>query len=344
MFGFISKVIVHGVGNKTLSEGVRISKREVYLTERMNDTLVSFFDNCILSDSTYHFFHESNELVLNTLYVYASRIFDNPVLFNETSAIIAKSLYESSDHPKIHSGELIVVLFEKSEYEGVKCRALGLFKSESKDKYLDIDYQDDSYSFVENEGLSVDCIEKGAVIYNTEKDSGFRVKIVMRSSKQVDAKYWMNDFLHVKQLSDSFFKTQQVVALTKRFVRDVLDEDDTVPRIERAEIVARASAFLSSNDTFDDNSFCDMVFRDKDKIENFVQYRDDVSSEDKNTFAIPFKIDKQLIKKQARVFKSVIKLDKNFHIYVHGGEGMIKRGYDEKTGMEYYQLFFMKEE
>jgi hypothetical protein len=51
-----------------------------------------------------------------------------------------------------------------------------------------------------------------------------------------------------------------------------------------------------------------------------------------------------LVKKQAKAFKNVIKLDCNFHIYVHGGEGLIKKGYDEETGMEYYQLYFKKEE
>lgn len=32
------------------------------------------------------------------------------------------------------------------------------------------------------------------------------------------------------------------------------------------------------------------------------------------------------------------------HIYVHGGDGLIKKGYDEATGMEFYQLFFKNEE
>lgn len=41
--------------------------------------------------------------------------------------------------------------------------------------------------------------------------------------------------------------------------------------------------------------------------------------------------------------RSVIKLDKNFHIYVHGGEKMIRKGYDAETGMSYYQIFFKEE-
>ena len=186
MFGQIKKVIVHGIGNKTFSEELRVSRSEVRLTEKVNETLISFMDNCKMSETTYQYFHESDELELNPLFVYASRIFDDSNTFKETSTNIARQLYESSDHPKIHSGELIVVLFENCEYEGDKCDALGLFKSESKAKYLDVTFTGDSYTFVENEGLNVNTLEKGAVVFNTNREKGFCVKILMRSSKKIN--------------------------------------------------------------------------------------------------------------------------------------------------------------
>lgn len=343
MFGQIKKVIVHGIGNKSLSEEVRLSGSEVRLTKKVNETLVTFLDNCKMSDATYQFFHESDELDLNPMYVYASRMFDDADAFKETSFNIAKQLYESSDHPKIHSGELIVVLFENCDYEGEKCEALGLFKSESKDKYLDLSYEGGSYTFVENEGLNVNTLEKGAVVFNTQRDAGYCVKILMRSSKQVDAKYWMNDFLHVRQIDDSFCKTQQIISLTKGYVREVLDEDDSVTKIERAEIMTRASDYFSTNDSFDRESFCNEVFKDQRHADGFEQYQEELLGED-NSLSQPFEINKPLVKKQAKVFKNIIKLDRNFHIYVHGGEGLIKKGYDDETGMEYYQLYFKKEE
>lgn len=343
MFGQIKKVIVHGIGNKSLSEEVRLSGSEVRLTEKVNETLVTFLDNCKMSDATYQFFHESDELDLNPMYVYASRAFDDADVFKETSCNIAKQLYESSDHPKIHSGELIEVLFENCDCDGEKCEALGLFKSESKDKYLDLSYEGGSYTFVENEGLNVNTLEKGAVVFNTQREEGYCVKILMRSSKQVDAKYWMNDFLHVRQIDDSFCKTQQIISLTKGFVREVLDEDESVTRIERAEIMTRVSDYFSTNESFDRESFCNEVFKDPKQADGFEQYQEEMLGED-NSLSQPFEISKPLVKKQAKFFKSVIKLDRNFHIYVHGGEGLIKKGYDEETGMEYYQLYFKKEE
>jgi hypothetical protein len=39
-----------------------------------------------------------------------------------------------------------------------------------------------------------------------------------------------------------------------------------------------------------------------------------------------FSISAEAVKKQSRVFKSVLKLDKNFHIYIHGDKELIERG------------------
>lgn len=40
--------------------------------------------------------------------------------------------------------------------------------------------------------------------------------------------------------------------------------------------------------------------------------------------------------------KSIIKLDNNFHIYVHGKREMIEKGENEKG--KYYRLYFEKEQ
>ncbi|MFN6039537.1 MAG: nucleoid-associated protein, partial [Bacteroidota bacterium] len=40
----------------------------------------------------------------------------------------------------------------------------------------------------------------------------------------------------------------------------------------------------------------------------------------------------------------VIKLDKNFHIYVHGKHEFIEKGFDEEKGKKFYKLYFDSEE
>lgn len=47
------------------------------------------------------------------------------------------------------------------------------------------------------------------------------------------------------------------------------------------------------------------------------------------------------VKKAQKHFKSIIKLDKNFHIYVHGDRNKLEQGTDEKGN--FYKVYFEKE-
>jgi hypothetical protein len=55
-----------------------------------------------------------------------------------------------------------------------------------------------------------------------------------------------------------------------------------------------------------------------------------------------FSISTAAVKKQARVFKSVLKLDKNFHIYIHGNRDLIEQGM-EPDGRKFYKIYFREE-
>ena len=74
------------------------------------------------------------------------------------------------------------------------------------------------------------------------------------------------------------------------------------------------------------------------------EFRDEYAK----AYAIPlesqFDISNQAFKKEFKVLKSVIKLDKNFHIYVHGRRDLIERGFDEEKGKKYYKVWFDDEE
>ncbi|MBK9193468.1 MAG: hypothetical protein IPO17_00460 [Flavobacteriales bacterium] len=55
-----------------------------------------------------------------------------------------------------------------------------------------------------------------------------------------------------------------------------------------------------------------------------------------------FEISAHAVKRQARIFKSVLKLDKNFHIYIHGDRNRIEQGVDEQ-GRKFYKIYYDKE-
>jgi hypothetical protein len=78
-------------------------------------------------------------------------------------------------------------------------------------------------------------------------------------------------------------------------------------------------------------------------IDSFNAYKSDFEQERDLQINQNFDISAAAVKKQSRVLKSVIKLDKNFHIYVHGNRDFIEKGYDEATGLHYYKLMFKEE-
>ena len=58
-------------------------------------------------------------------------------------------------------------------------------------------------------------------------------------------------------------------------------------------------------------------------------------------FIDTFAISESAVKKQTRGLKSVIKLDKNFHIYIHGNRELIEQGEDRKG--KYYKVYYQEE-
>jgi hypothetical protein len=60
------------------------------------------------------------------------------------------------------------------------------------------------------------------------------------------------------------------------------------------------------------------------------------------TFDDKITVSPKAVKKSQKYFKSVLKLDKNFHIYIHGDHSMIERG-TEPDGRKYYKVYYEEE-
>ena len=83
------------------------------------------------------------------------------------------------------------------------------------------------------------------------------------------------------------------------------------------------------------------VMEQPDIIKRFNQYKTAYAKEHEMEFADDFDISENAIKKQARTFTNVIKLDKNFHIYIHGNRDLIEQGEDKKG--KFYKVYYREE-
>ena len=89
--------------------------------------------------------------------------------------------------------------------------------------------------------------------------------------------------------------------------------------------------------------FADEVIGNPQAIESFKNFKSQYEQEFDSPIANIFEISDNAVKKQQKVYKSVLKLDKNFHIYIHGDKELIEKGFDEGKSMNYYKVFFREE-
>ena len=177
------------------------------------------------------------------------------------------------------------------------------------------------------------------MIFNTEKEDGYIVAIVDNTNKGSEAKYWTDDFLHVRPRKDSFNQTQNMLSLCKSFVSQLPSDNG---KVEKATYMNRSVEALKE-ESVNINTFAEQVFGTPELASKFKHYKESYQKERDIEIDDTFKPSSTAIKRKATGTMTTIKLDKNFDINIHGGEQYIVRGYDEERGMHYYQLFFKEE-
>lgn len=337
----ISGLSVHYVGNKNDDEGIHLSQQNTKPDNALTETLISYFTSSFKSDVYYNLYHES-DLNLNEVFVYAGKIFDNPVSLFDHSVSLAKHLYNCSTHPKIKGGEFYAVYFPESTFEGDTIKAVGLFKSESKDTFLKVKPDSEAYSIESHNGINVNKLDKGCIIFNKEREKGFVVAVIDNSGKGSEAAYWIDDFLRLFQRNDDYHNTSNVLSLCKAFITKQLPQDYEVTKADQADYLNKSIKFFKENDSFSMGEFADEVMEQPELIEKFHRFKADYEEQTDQVIADGFEINNNAVKKQSRIFKSVLKLDRNFHIYIHGDRDLISQGV-EPDGRKFYKIYFREE-
>jgi hypothetical protein len=337
----ILKLAVHRVGNKMEGEGIIATQESIELSNEHKELFKEYFLPPFKSSEHFNLYHES-DVLLNEVYVYATKIFDNPNSLIEHSFSLAKHLHECSKHPKVKSGEFYTVYFKDCFVAGQIVDAIGLFKTENKDTFLKVDATFEGLTIDSEKGINIHKLDKGALIYNSEKDAGYIVAIADSAGRGSDAQYWTDDFLHVIQRKDEYFNTQNVMTLCKNFVTNELPQHFEVTRADQVDLLNKSVKFFKENDNFNIVDFTNEVMAQPEIIDRFNNFKTVFQQEREIEIEDNFTISASAVKKQSRVFKSVLKLDKNFHIYIHGNRDLIEQGVDE-NGRKFYKIYFETE-
>jgi hypothetical protein len=339
----IQNLAIHRVGNSLREEGYFLSKQLTDVRDNQaHDLLLQFFTHPFSKPEFFQFTHPT-DVANNDLFKISERAFQKRTDFLDLSADIAKLLYSKSSHPKVNGGELYVVHFMDMVHEDESINALGIFKSESKTPFMKVLHKADMYDYEFDEGINLHAIDKACIIMNTSAEDGYRVCIHDRQGKGEEALYWKHDFLGLKPCADNYNKTRQFMSLCKDYIKDRLPQEFEVEKTDQIDLLNKSVAFFKANEQFEYESFTREVIKEPHIMKAFGKFKDEFEERNELQIGNAFEISESAVKSQARVFKSVLKLDRNFHVYVHGNREFIEKGYDEQRGMNFYKIFFKEE-
>jgi hypothetical protein len=339
----IEKLIVHQVGNKHEDEKLVLSGNELIPDDELREVLKSYFFNSFKEAIYYQFIDIEGNLNSNKVFSCSNSIFNNPDEFIAKSKQIAQHLFEQSLHPKIKEGELYIVYFNKCVVDEEMTAALGIFKSENKDHFLKVNQAQNQIDVKYDIGVNINKLDKGCIIFNTEKEHGYKICMVDLSGKSKDASFWKDEFLQLQQRKDDFYQTQNYMHMFKGFVNDVFNEKNGVERADQIDMLNKTAGYFEEKDAFDMSEFENKIIENKEVINALQEYKDKYTEDRDIDMKDQFGISGAAVKKSRAQFKSVLKLDNNFHIYIHGDRSRIVKGFDPSTGLHYYQVFYDQE-
>ena len=342
----IETLSLHQVGNKSRSEKMFISAKPHSLDDELASLLKEYFFRPfrVKEENYYNFSHEQ-DLEFHEIFQAAKTVFDNPANLHEVSKKITQHLFEQSNHPHIKNGELYVVHFSNVLLDNEKVEALGIFKSELQHDFLEFKKGEDVLEIIVKQGINVNKLDKGCLIFNANKEDGFKVLSV--DNNRYDAKYWLEDFLGIRPLTDENFYTKNYLKFCQNFAKDVvLPAED---KQQEVLFMNRAVNHFAKNDAFEESQFLNEVMENPELIPEFKHYKVEkgpkYSIEDVSNFDIANKAVSDARKK----IKNVINLDTNIQIKMdfinpESAEKFVEKVWDEERQMYYYLVYFNKEQ
>lgn len=332
---------VHLVGNKNNDERLILTKKPIDLqNEELSSILNRFFTDQFNGKEELFKFSHGSDLALNEIFSHATDIFDNPNSFHFNSVKIANFLYEKTLHPKIKSGELYLGYLKDCIVEGDVVDAICIFKCESKTTFLTVEQEGNELNVSYNlSGVNIEKTDKACIIFNVNKDNGYKVCLTDNTNKSGDTQYWKEAFLHVENIENSYHQTDSMIGFYKNFINEEFTNKGSFSSTDKIALINRSIDYFKQEDVFQIDDFSKKVLQKPQLIDSFKSFREKPTND---SFKIEneFSISNTAFKKQSRKLKSVLKLDDNFHIYIHGDKELIEQGVDEKTGRKFYKIYY----
>lgn len=342
----IQSISIHKTGNKSRNESIFLSDEPYRLNDEITPLIKEFFLKPFRDkEEVYYQFAHDVDIEYNEMYLQTTRLFDNPEKSHEISSVITRYLYEQSNHPHIKTGEVYVVHFTNLSIDNVVVDAIGVFKSEIKNDFLELEENGSHLDMILKQGISLDKLDKGALIFNYKKEDGY--KILVHDSNRYDSRYWLEHFLSVDAFQDENFLTKKYLKFTQDFAKEVVAPAED--KKEEVMFMNRSMNYFAKNDEFEESAYLNEVLDNPDLISEFKNFKVDKGEKYSIEDVSSFPISNTAVSDARRKWKGSIALDTGMTIKLdfvnpESADKFLEKGWDEQTQMYYYICFFNKEE
>lgn len=335
----ITACIAHKIGNIQAEENCVFSKAEVSLNEKETVELKKILCKPFITPLQAHQFVHDTNLQQNTVNTLVSEIFANPNKLVASSKQITQYLYRFANDYSIKAGELFFILLENIVTEVGATNGIAIVKLDGNTKFIKTLETNNNVEVFFDKGLMSKNIEKACLILNHDYEDGFWMYPFEKLVGETN--YWNRYFLHCKARTDEFRQTNVLLNTFKDYVIDNLPNEEFGKK-EKIEMMHNAMNYVvENNSAINVEDFIATQLHEpqyqqdyKASLEVYVQDNDVALQK---TFAPS----KEALQFQRKKFRSIIKLDKNFHIYVHSNQELIERGTDERG--KFYKVYFEEE-
>jgi len=222
--------------------------------------------------------------------------------------------------------------FSVDEYAG---RAIGFFFAREKNNFLNMNGTDPMILH----GLPIKKPEFGCLFYPDGMD-GFTTFMLDSGKADAGGTAWSKVLFPFHQIVDDAFHAKQFFKMCKSFSEDVMVKEQQQPKENQVSFLSDSLQYTSDNKAVNFDNFKTEVLKEPAIIDAFDSYQEKYTEQRQwnppDQFAVT-----DAVQNQAKKFvKSIIKLDKNFHIYVHGNKERLEKGFDKDKKLHYYTLWF----
>jgi hypothetical protein len=339
----LNSITIHSIGNQSVGTDIEFSSKPFDLEdESLKDAFLNHCLDAFKEPLYYKFNIQSISEIGNTVFNECAKVFNQEADLYESSVNIARHLFNKSTNSNIKQSFFIAahisdIFLDDELFDGIL-----LCKLEIKDQFLNFEKTDIDWDMKQEFGYLPGKIDKICIVLNANQEDGFKILNIDKTNPGSDAKYWKDDFLNIALSGNDYTYTSDYIKLTSNFLKNRKPIDDILERGDEVKVLCRSQDYFKNNEKFEEEEYKKEVFQDNKLINAFDNYKESWQEKTQRPLAQAFDLDEFAINKQSKVFRSVIKLDRNFHIYVHGDNNKIMKGVDDE-GKKYYILYYNEE-